>query len=239
MEQVCASYGISFEEGDRKSTLIGTFIARFITGAGPYQKWDELPMQIVNWMLHNVHCTPACAAQPGVLGAGRIEAARYKREPQMLLEGASESTLALTNGDERRGAKRGRSKSSGYGDDEDEDDDNEEEYRPDAQVKNPANPAKKSKNAHAAKAPAPAESKDKVALKPVTGPQGQEARGLVKARRRADGVMEYKVRWHGCEKDADTWVESASLPPKMIARYERKMAEKKAMAGAAAGAYAS
>ena len=63
---------------------------------------------------------------------------------------------------------------------------------------------------------------------------GQEARGLVKARRRADGVMEYKVRWHGCEKDADTWVESTSLPAKMIARYEKKMAEKKAAVAAAA-----
>eukprot|EP01043_Picozoa_sp_COSAG02_P031249 COSAG02_NODE_2030_length_10067_cov_22.885333_14_plen_206_part_00 len=199
-------------------------------------------MQMVDQMLRSVYFTPVvCASQPSALrawnGAGRIEAARYKHEPQMLLEGGSGATLALTNGDERRGAKRGRNKS--VDDSDDDDDDDEEEYRPDANVKNPSNPAKKSKNApspadHVAKAPSSAQGKDKVALKPVAGPQGQEARGLVKARRRADGVMEYKVRWHGCEKDADTWVESTSLPAKMIARYEKKMAEKKAAVAAAA-----
>ena len=158
----------------------------------------------------------------------------------MLLEGGSGATLALTNGDDRRGAKRGRNKS--VDDADDDDDDDEEEYRPDAEVKNPSNPAKKSKNAAgpATMAPGSAQGKDKVALKPVTGPQGQEARGLVKARRRADGEMEYKVRWHGCEKDADTWVESAALPAKMIARYEKKMGQKKAaMAAAAVAAGAS
>lgn len=164
--------------------------------------------------------------------AGRIEAARYKHEPQMLLEGAA-STLALTNGDERRGAKRGRKKSTG-GDGDDDDDDDEEEYRPEIPG------AKKSKNvpsaaAHAAKTSGPTR-KDEAPRKPLAGPQGQQARGLVKARRRADGVMEYKVRWHDCEKDADTWVDAALLPSKMIERYEKKMAEKKmAMAAVAAG----
>ena len=47
-------------------------------------------------------------------------------------------------------------------------------------------------------------------------------------------MMEYKVRWHGCEKDADTWIESAALPAKMIARYTKKMAQKKAAMTAAA-----
>ena len=154
----------------------------------------------------------------------------------MLLERGA-PTLALANGDERRGTKRGRKKSTGDENEDDEDDEDDEEYRPEIPG------AKKSKNAPSAAALAKTSGPtqkddlpDQALPKPLAGPQGQQARGLVKARRRADGVMEYKVRWHDCDKDSDTWVEAALLPSKMIERYEKKMAEKKmAMAAVAPG----
>jgi len=192
LQAVCASYGISYEEGDRKSALIG-----------------------------------------------RIEAARYKHEPQMLLEGGKQ-TLALTDGSKGKGKAKGKGLKRGRADDDDDDDDDddEEEYRPEeaGAVKTTQN-KKKSKNqpaaAPAAAAPAaaakatPAAAAAAAAAAPPTGPRGQAARGIVKARGTADGGMEYKVRWEGCEKEEDTWLSSAALPPKMITRFEKKIAEKK------------
>ena len=186
LQAVCASYGISYEEGDRKSALIG-----------------------------------------------RIEAARYKHEPQMLLEGGKQ-TLALTDGSKGEGKAKGKGVKRGRADDDDDDDDDEEEeYRPEeaGAVKTTKN-KKKSKNQPAAAPAATAKATSAAAAAaaaaaPPIGPRGQAARGLVKARRTADGGMEYKVRWQGCEKEEDTWLSSTALPPKMIARFEKKIAEKK------------
>lgn len=157
----------------------------------------------------------------------RIEGARYKHEPQMLLEGGAK-TLALTDGKSKGkgGAKRKKgggdaTRSDDSDDDSEEDDYEPEEYVPKTKKQKPAAaapaPAKKaSKNAGGSAAaavdltkPAPA-----AAAAAVTGPSGKAPRGLVKARKTADGVMEYKVRWEDLGKEEDTWVASDALPDK-------------------------
>ena len=186
---VCASYGIQYEDGDRKADLVR-----------------------------------------------RIEGARYKHEPQMLLEGQATQRLTDRPSDAPKGKKRARA--SG-----DDDDDQEEEYQPDAApkpVKRPAKkPAKKPVQKPAQKPAAPKPAPEPAAAGPAVGAtaaagqasQAKVARGLVKARNTASGGTEYKVRWVDCGREEDTWLSAeavTALSAKLIPRYERKMAAKMA-----------
>ena len=186
---VCASYGIQYEDGDRKADLVR-----------------------------------------------RIEGARYKHEPQMLLEGQATQRLTDRPSDAPKGKKRARA--SG-----DDDDDQEEEYQPDAApkpVKKPAKkPAKKPVQKPAQKPAAPKPAPKSAAAGPAVGAtaaagqasQAKVARGLVKARNTASGGTEYKVRWVDCGREEDTWLSAeavTALSAKLIPRYERKMAAKMA-----------